>query len=80
MDSWILSLLIFLPVAGAIGMLIASVSIGKENKIEIVYTIKPLSGEEDVLKTILSDTCVKKSAVTDILDSHLLLKCKDLNN
>ena len=32
MDSWILSLLIFLPVAGAIGMLIASVSIGKENK------------------------------------------------
>ena len=32
MDSWILSLLIFLPVAGAIGMLIASVSVGKENK------------------------------------------------
>ncbi len=32
MDSWILSLLIFLPVAGAIGMLVASTSIGKENK------------------------------------------------
>jgi len=32
MNSWILSLLIFLPVAGAIGMLIASVSIGKKDK------------------------------------------------
>ena len=32
MNSWILSLLIFLPVAGAIGMLIASVSVGKKDK------------------------------------------------
>ncbi len=52
----------------------------KENKIEIVYTIKPLWGEDDVLETILSDKCVEKSTVTEILDSHLLLKCHDLEN
>ena len=32
MDSWILSLLIFLPVAGAIGMLIVSVSTESKDK------------------------------------------------
>ncbi len=52
----------------------------KENKIEIVYTIKPLWGEDDVLETILSDKCVEKSTVTEILDSQLLLKCEDLEN
>ena len=52
----------------------------KENKIEIVYTIKPLWGEDDVLATILSDKCVEKSTVTEILDSQLLLKCEDLEN
>ena len=50
----------------------------KENKIEIVYTVKPLWGEDDVLKTLLSDDCVKKTTHTKILDSHLLLKCSDL--
>ena len=50
----------------------------KENKIEIVYTVKPLWGEDDVLKTLLSDDCVKKTTHTEILDSHLLLKCSDL--
>ena len=52
----------------------------KENKIEIVYTIKPLWGDDDVLDSILDNKCVKKSKITDILDSHLLLDCKDLNN
>ena len=52
----------------------------KENKIEIIYTIKPLWGEDDVLETILSDKCVEKSTVTEILDSQLLLKCEDLEN
>ena len=42
--------------------------------------MKPLWGEDDVLETILSDKCVEKSTVTEILDSHLLLKCEDLEN
>ena len=54
----------------------------KENKIEIVYTIKPLFGDDDddVLKTVLDKNCVKKTALTEILDSHLILKCNELNN
>ena len=52
----------------------------KENKIEIVYTVKPLAGDDDVLETILSKNCVKKTQMTDILDSHLLLECEDLKN
>ena len=54
----------------------------KENEIEVVYTIKPLWGEDadNVLKPILDENCVKKTAITDILDSHLILKCDDLKN
>ena len=52
----------------------------KENKIEVVYIIKPLWGDDDVLKPILDENCIKKMMLTDILDSHLLLKCNDLNN
>ena len=52
----------------------------KENKIEIIYTVKPLVGDDDVLETILSKNCVKKTQMTDILDSHLLLECEDLKN
>ena len=50
----------------------------KENKIEIIYTVKPLAGDSDVLETILSKNCVKKTQMTDILDSYLLLECEDL--
>ena len=52
----------------------------KENKIEIVYTIEPLVGDNDVLDEILDNSCVKKTQITEILHSHLLLQCKDLEN
>ena len=52
----------------------------KENRIEVVYTIKPLWGDDEVLKPILHEDCIKKKAITDILISHLLLSCSDLNN
>lgn len=52
----------------------------KENKIEIVYTIKPLWGDNDVLKNVLNDNCFKKNKINDILDSHTLLNCDQLKN
>ena len=52
----------------------------KENNIKIIYTVKPLVGDDDVIETILSKNCVKKTQITDILDSHLLLECEDLKN
>ena len=52
----------------------------KENKIEIVYIIKPLWGGDNVLKSVLNENCVEKKIITDILESQLLLKCEDLEN
>ena len=52
----------------------------KENKIEIIYTIKPLWGDDDILETILDENCVEKTMLTDILQRHLLLQCNDLKN
>ena len=52
----------------------------KENKIEIVYIIKPLWFGDDVLKSILNENCLEKKVITDILESQSLLKCEDLEN
>ena len=52
----------------------------KENKIEIVYTIKPLWGDDDVLKDVLNEDCYQKNKINDILDSHLLFNCNQLKN
>ena len=52
-----------------------------EHKIEVVYTIKPLWGEDvdNVLKPILDKNCVKKTVLTNILNKYLIHKCNDLN-
>jgi hypothetical protein len=50
----------------------------KKEKIQIVYIIKPLWGDDNVLESILEKDCIIKSAITDILDGYLLQKCKDL--
>ena len=52
----------------------------KENNIQIIYTVKPLWGDDNVLKSILSDDCVMKKNITTILDSHLILSCDELTN
>ena len=50
----------------------------KSNKIEIIYTIKPMWGGEDFYEDIINPECLKKSQVTKILDAHLILKCDHL--
>ena len=52
----------------------------KKDKIEIIYVIKPLMGDDDVLKAILENNCIKKTSLTNILDSYLLQQCKSLEN
>ena len=52
----------------------------KEGKIEIVYIVKPLWGDDNVLETIIESNCIIKIPVTDILDSYLLQKCEDLKD
>ncbi len=51
-----------------------------KNKIEVVYIIKPLWGDDNVLETILDNNCLKKTSLTNILDSYFLEKCKSLEN
>ena len=52
----------------------------KENKIEIVYIVKPLWGGDNLLESILNENCVEKKIITEILESQLLLECEDLKN
>ena len=52
----------------------------REGKIEIVYEIKPLWGDNNVLEPILKSDCIIKIPITDILDSYLLKKCEDLKS
>jgi len=50
----------------------------KENKIEIIYSVKPLYFEDEFLDPIINKDCFEKKTLTDILDSYLLLNCSDL--
>ena len=52
----------------------------KENKIEIVYIVKPLWGGDDVFEKGLNKNCIKKMKITEILDSYLLQQCEELKN
>ena len=50
----------------------------KGRKIETIYTVKPLYGDDDVLKDVLDDNCVSKIIVNDILEKHLIKKCNQM--
>ena len=50
----------------------------KENNIELIYTVKPLWGGNNVFEKTLGEDCFKKSSITEILDSYLILDCKNL--
>ena len=51
----------------------------KENQIEVIYTIKPLLGEKDILINILSDNCYSKSKLNEIVNIQVLKSCNDFN-
>ena len=51
----------------------------KQNNIKVIYTVKPLEGERDILENILSKKCFTKS-LTNILDIQILEDCDELKN
>ena len=54
----------------------------KENKIEVIYSVEPIflsDVEGEILKPILDEKCFNKITLTDIVDSFLILKCKELS-
>tara|TARA_A100001037_G_C15133761_1_gene630008 strand:+ start:754 stop:2325 length:1572 start_codon:yes stop_codon:yes gene_type:complete len=48
----------------------------KKNKIEVIYTIKPLGSW--VFDDILGKNCLESSSINEILNIHLILQCDDL--
>ena len=52
----------------------------KQNKIEVVYIVKPLWGGDNIFEKGLSKNCIKKIEITEILESLLLQKCEELKN
>jgi hypothetical protein len=52
----------------------------KKEKIQVIYIIKPLMGDRNVLDSVLEPNCIIKSSLTEILDIYELNNCKDLKN
>tara|TARA_Y100000031_G_scaffold33097_1_gene36954 strand:- start:830 stop:1039 length:210 start_codon:yes stop_codon:yes gene_type:complete len=52
----------------------------KQNNIKVIYTVKPLEGEEDILENIVSKKCFTKLGLTSILDIQVLEGCDELKN
>ena len=53
----------------------------KQNKVEVVYTIMPLWGEDspdNVLKFILNKNCIKKTVVNNFLNSYAIENCEEI--
>jgi len=52
----------------------------KENKVEIIYTLSPLWGDDsdNILKPLSDKKCVKKTVITNILNSYFIKDCADL--
>ena len=51
-----------------------------KNKTKIVYIIKPLWGGNEVFEEGLDKSCLKKTKITEILDSYLLQQCVELKH
>ena len=52
----------------------------KENKVKIVYIVKPMWGGDKFIERVFDKDCLKKTQITEILDSYLLEQCIELNN
>ena len=50
----------------------------KENKVEVVYVVKPLWGGNDIFQINLNKNCYEINKITEILDVYILKNCEDL--
>ena len=51
----------------------------KENKIEVIYTVHPLEGEENIFQDLLDEKCYSNKKLNEILVLQILKRCDDLN-
>ena len=52
----------------------------RENKVKIVYIVKPMWAGDKFIERGFDKDCLKKTKITEILDSYLLEQCIELNN
>lgn len=52
----------------------------KNNKIEVIYLIKPLWGGNDLIEKGLDKNCVDKMKITEILDIYILKQCEEFKS
>ena len=50
----------------------------KENKVEVVYIVKPLWGGNDIFKINLDNKCYEINKITEMLDVYILKNCEEL--
>ncbi len=50
----------------------------RENKIEVVYIVKPLWGGNDIFEINLNNKCYEINKITEILDVYILKNCEEL--
>ena len=51
-----------------------------ENKIKVVYLIKPMWGGDNIFEEVIDSDCLKKEIKNNKLDKYTLLPCKDFKN
>ena len=51
----------------------------KSNKIEVVYTIKHLEGEENIFRDLIDRECYNEKYLNKILMVQEIYKCEDFN-
>ncbi len=50
----------------------------KKNNIKSIYIIKPMYGDDNILRDIIPSKCSRKEILTDILEQEILLNCENL--
>ena len=50
----------------------------KKNNIKSIYIIKPMYGDDNILRDIIPSKCSRKEILTDILEQEILLDCENL--
>ena len=50
----------------------------KENNIEVIYTILPMAGEEDILINTINEKCYSEKKIRNDLKIQILKNCQEL--
>ena len=52
----------------------------KENKVKVVYVIKPMMGGDKIIENVLDSSCYSKKVFNKMLNIYKILNCNDIKN